>query len=252
MYCNVAEHRACSKDPVPKDDDGDWVCTECSKEVASQRHLADCEQCNELEYIFLDIEQKIELLKSMAPTQGAEDAGRSSTAKTMEAELAALRSSLEQYRAHLIRTKAQSFIKYDYMGYLGQDDTMWYSLADYWAKLNPAKSKVATCEGTQAGISCHGTTFYFKNPGLEMREAYLTKYDLPADYFDDFPDPDEQSFLCENFQVDWVPVWCCCRCCWRCFLLLSNAQLVCRVLSVLSGPEQRFKAGHLSHEVRVG
>lgn len=164
--------------------------------------MSDCEECNEIEYIFEDLKQKIKLLEGLAPTLGEEEvAGRSSNATTLAAELEALHLSIHRYRAHLIRTKAQAFVKYDYMQYLGQDDSISYALSDYWAKLQPTKAMQATCEGTQAGISCHGTTFYYKNPSFQKRQEYTHKFNLAPDFFEGFPEPEEQSFVCENFQV---------------------------------------------------
>lgn len=207
--CNVVSHPKCAVDPPPTgrgDDDHDssatWVCRACSHEVDSISHTASCKQCNKFDYIFEDIKQKVDLLRMLAPNQGEDEgAKRTSNVKTYAAELVQLRSSLEQYRAHLIHTKAQAYLKYDCLELLAKDDTAWYSLADYWAKLTPRKSKEGNCEGTQAGISCHGTTFYYKKPSFPKRAEYIEKKLVGKDYFEGFPNPNERHFVCENYQV---------------------------------------------------
>ena len=256
--CNVSSHRACAVDPAPARRDADdkdvettWVCRECSREVDAVKHNADCEECNEFEYIFADIKQKIELLEELAPTQGEEEEPkRASNAKTYAAELTELRSSLEQYRAHLIRTKAQAYIKYDYMEHVAKDDTAWYSLADYWAKLTPTKSKEGTCEGTQAGISCHGTTFYYKNPSEAKRQEYYRLNMVTAGFFDNFPDPKKQHFVCENYQVGGHMCWCWwVVLLWCCGVFVSH-HLLC--VSGCAGSQQQLEARHVPHTVRPG
>ena len=206
-YCNVVAHRECAKafnndiPPVVGSEDN-WTCTQCMQQLDGRRHVVDCEECNELDYIFMDISQKIELLREIGPLLGVDEASsRASTATTMAADLKGIRGRLDQYVAHLTRTKAQAYIKYDYMQLLAEDDRAWYSLSDYWAKLTPGKHLKANCEGTQPGISCHGTTFYYKNPASAQRAEYIASYDLESDFFDGFPAPEEQAFVCENYQV---------------------------------------------------
>lgn len=113
---------------------------------------------------------------------------------------------LSAYVAHLVRTKAQNQFKPSVMKQLGLND--FYLLVDYWAKLKCRKHKEATCEGTQAGISCHGGMFIFRNPSSPER-ATLKKdhpefFDEHADYWTSFPDPPDREgpvFVVEHYDV---------------------------------------------------
>ena len=78
------------------------------------------------------------------------------------------------YFAHKARTHQAARFKDDVMAAMEKHElwNMCYVLRDYWAKLTPRKSKEATGEGTQAGISCHGSMFVFLNPSQAIRNEH--------------------------------------------------------------------------------
>lgn len=231
-YCNVTAHRDCIKfwhwdlpdEKGPEALHEQWTCPDCVRDIDLQRHDGACPQCDEMGFIFQDIKRSIELLAHFSGEHyrftshtvmcilGDEhpvvegDKMRLPAAEGFSVRVEEIERKLHAYVAHLVRTKAQNQFKPSVMQHLGLKD--FYLLVDYWAKLKCRKHKEATCEGTQAGISCHGGMFIIRNPTLsergELTEEFPEFFDAHEEYWESFPPPpdhDGPAFVIEHYDV---------------------------------------------------
>jgi hypothetical protein len=180
-----------------------WRCPQCQLLHDAMRHSNDDPEVNELEWALEDIQRVVEALPTTQAEDTSED-GDSDDRTWLLTRLAEVCENLERLRAHKLRTWYFSRFKAHVLELVKNDPTLAFDLSDYWGKLPPRKAQEACGEGTQSGMSVHGSYFVIQNPPLALRNQHQD-----VDWSLWPPPPEEAAegsavqsdFVVLNFQV---------------------------------------------------
>jgi len=131
---------------------------------------------SELSWLIDDIRRAIEVLPD---AEAPDDPNEEQDDRTwLLRRLDEVDDLLEQYLAHKLRTYYFSLYKRERLDAVQNDPTRAFDISDYWGKIGPKKSKEGVGEGTQSGISVHGSYFVVANPPAEIRDEWGATVDF--------------------------------------------------------------------------